>query len=84
MIDHHLPEPPIEHRYCAYCGKKKRLTGELIHWPFHKEKEHGFNKPVSIGIGGPNDKVEPFSMWLYLCAWCRAIETKRKKKEHKT
>lgn len=80
MIDHYLPEPSIEYRSCVYCGKIKRLKGILIHWPFSHAEEHGYDKPVSIGIGGPNDKIEPFSMWNYECAWCRAIETKKKRR----
>lgn len=73
MIDKNLAEPPIEHRYCVYCGKRKRLTATLLHWPFEGFK----GEMVTLPNG---NKVEPFSYWSYECAWCKAICTKRRKR----
>ena len=70
MINKNLPEP--EDKYCVFCGKKKRLKGLLIHWP-----DENCEKAEVRLIGGL--MCETFSMWTYKCAWCRAIDTKRKR-----
>ena len=74
MIDINLPQPEIKDRYCVYCGKKKNIKGTLIHWP-----SVDYDKPM---VKIPNGlDVEPFSMWLYICSWCKGADTKRKKFE---
>ena len=73
MIDKNLPEPQPEYRTCCTCSKNTRLTGTLIHWP----NENCTKSEVTL-ING--HKIESFSMWIYKCAWCKAIDTKRKKK----
>lgn len=73
MIDLNLPEPPIDKRECVNCHKRKGLKGKLIHWP-----SADCNKEVvKLWIG---TYVETFSIWLYKCQYCRAVETKRVKK----
>ena len=72
MIDLNLPEP--EKKYCNGCSKTKGLKGVLIHWP-----RIDYEKPVVKMVSGM--EIEPFSMWIYQCQWCRAIETKRKAKK---
>jgi len=74
MIDKNLPEPKPEDRYCTHCGKRKRLTGSFIHFP-NETCEKDEIRLVSGQMCGT------FSMWLYKCAWCRGVDTKRKKRE---
>jgi len=74
MINKDLPEPELEHRYCVFCGKRKRLTGFLIHLP-----SEDYEKDEVTLMNG--QKCQSFSMWTYECAWCKAILTKRKRKE---
>jgi len=71
MIDKNKPEPKEEDRYCVYCGKRKRLKGILIHWP----REDCDLAEVRLPGG---QMCQTFSMWVYTCAWCRGINTKRK------
>ena len=71
MIDKNLPEPAIEHRYCVFCGKTKRLTGRLIHFP-----DEACEKAEMRLMGG--QMCQTFSMWTYKCAWCKGIDTKRR------
>jgi len=73
MIDKNLPEPPENTRSCVYCFKHKRLKGVLIHWP-----SEDCTKDEITTLSGL--KCGSFSMWSYTCAWCRGIETKRKKR----
>ena len=73
MIDKNLPEPPKDARSCVYCFKHKKLKGILIHWP-----RGDYDKEEITMINGL--KCKSFSMWSYTCAWCRGIETKRKKR----
>ena len=74
MINKNLPPPLVENRRCVYCGKRKRLTGILIHFP-----DENYDKTEVTLLNG--QKCESFSMWSYICAWCKGIETKRKTKE---
>jgi hypothetical protein len=71
MINKDLPEPTIKE--CVYCYRKNgNLKGTLIHWP---------NKDCTkkeIKVLSSNIKIEPFSMWIYTCQWCRGIETKKR------
>lgn len=71
MINFSLPEPPINERQCVICGKKKFLKGQLVHWPsdYYIDK----NKVTLLN----NMTIEPFSIWLYTCKWCRGIHTKK-------
>lgn len=72
-INTELEEPPVEDRTCNTCGKRQRLKATLLHWPYEK-----FDKAF---VTMPDGKLlEPFSMWYYECAWCRAIRTKQKKR----
>lgn len=71
-IEINLPEPPVDFRSCAYCGKTKGLKGNLIHWPSSDCKKSNINVNGIL--------IEPFSIWVYKCMWCRAIETKKKAK----
>lgn len=75
MIDLNLPEPPEAERQCVYCGRRIRLRGTLIHWPNADCKA----KTVHVSMTGL--KLEPFSTWIYLCAWCRGTETREKKRQ---
>ncbi len=73
MINLHLPEP--DQKYCVYCHRENALKGELIHFP-HKSCE-------SV-VYLTNDRViEPFSIWLYTCRWCRGADTRWKRKSAK-
>lgn len=69
MIDFNQPEPVSP--YCIGCGRQYRLLGTLIHWP---SASHGA-KPVMLPDG---TQMEPFSLWVYQCAWCRGAQTKRR------
>lgn len=71
MIDLNLPEPPEGNRKCLRCGKGVRLKGELIHWP-----SAFASGPVRFWVSGPD--IEPFSMWIYECAWCRGTATRKR------
>jgi hypothetical protein len=76
MIDKNLPKPPHSERKCYICGKRVgNDPGTLLHWP-SEDYEGG---PVKI-FNTMLDQ-EPFSFWAFKCQWCRAVETKRKKKE---
>jgi len=73
MINKNLPEPEPRDRQCVYCFRKTgSLKGQLIHWPSPDFK--GWVATVS-GM-----EIEPFSTWLYICQWCRGVETKRKQR----
>jgi len=78
MIDKNLPEPPVEVRSCVRCGKRKRLTAILIHWPDDDyDTRHNGSDVVILPY---NQTCHSFSMWSYKCAWCKANDTKRKKR----
>ena len=77
MIDHNLPEPPVEDRECAYCRRRKGLKGNLIHWP-----AVDFTRDKVVMPSGM--EIEPFSIWLYSCQWCRAAESRRRNRAVKT
>ena len=69
MIEKKLPEPDVKE--CATCYRKgTKMKGELLHWP-----SENATAPVTIPSGM---KIEPFSIWLYECQWCRGVETKRR------
>ena len=74
MINLNLAEPPVQMRDCVYCGKKKNLTGALIHIPNAE-----YTKPTYKIITG--HEIESFSLWLYTCSWCKGIRTKEKNKQ---
>jgi len=79
MIDKNLPEPLPEDRYCVYCGKRKRLRGILIHWPRESyDDEH--NGDDEVILFDSRLHCHSFSMWSYVCAWCKGIEAKRKQR----
>ena len=72
MIDLTLPEPEPENRECCFCFRRgKNLKGSLIHWPSPYYARDMVTMPYGM-------KVEPFSIWLYACQWCRGVETKRR------
>ena len=73
MIDKNLPEPPLDRRFCVWCGRTDHVRGELVHWP-----SADCDKPVVRMLDGA--EIEPFSYWHYLCQWCRAAETRRRTK----
>jgi hypothetical protein len=75
MIDLNLPDPP--HKTCVYCGKTRYLKGKLIHWP----SEEYVDEKIYTMLDGT--QIEPFSLWIYTCAWCRGIITKREKQKRK-
>lgn len=69
MIDLELMEPL--YKSCVYCGKTRHLKGILIHWPSEEDIDNEIVKlPDSTSL-------EPFSFWVYTCAWCRGILTKK-------
>jgi hypothetical protein len=72
MIDKNLPEPDIKE--CVYCGRKTgKLKGQLLHWP----NEDCTKSQITL-IN--ETKIEPFSMWIYECQYCRGVKTKKLKK----
>lgn len=76
MIDLRKPEP--DHRECAGClktGPTAALRGVLIHWPSETAV-----KPVHFYPGDRGEGIEPFSLWLYTCRWCRGWDTRRKRR----
>ena len=74
-IELNKPEPTMDRKHCVGCfrsGKNAALRGKLIHWP----SNDCMKKLVMIpGCGG---LIEPFSLWLYTCRWCRSAETRRR------
>ena len=69
MIDINLPEPETRYRYCNTCGKTKRLSKTLFHWPDAEcDKDE-----VKIVTG---EMIKTFSFWYYECAWCKMRDTK--------
>lgn len=79
MIDLNKPEPPKGQRQCAHCLRKDgNLQGTLIHWPSATAMRTVYFWPRDDekGING----IEPFSMWVYICRWCRGWETRRENK----
>lgn len=72
MVDKKLPEPPENMRRCSYCGiKRGKMVGMLIHWPSSDYAKNTVTLPSGM-------VVEPFSIWSYICQWCRGVETKKK------
>lgn len=68
MINLALPEPA--EKTCVNCHRSHgKMNGKLIHWP----SESFAGETTWQGIN-------PFSVWLYTCQWCRGAETKRKKR----
>jgi len=76
VIDKNLPQPSEANRYCVHCGKKTRLAGKLIHWP----SEDCIKDEVQLLNG---QMCGTFSLWIYKCAWCRGVDTKRRLREAK-
>lgn len=76
MINKNLPEPEEQYRFCNLCGKNKRLNKRLIHFP----NENCIKEKIRMGLSFKEEYIETFSFWYYECAWCKAIETKRKNK----
>lgn len=69
-IELNKPEPDGD-RYCSGCGKRRPrhlLHGTLIHWPDEKAVS-----PVKSG----GLSIEPFSIWVYVCSYCRGARTRR-------
>ena len=77
MINKQLPRPPAGSpaRECVHCLKRQGNVGQLIHWPY----EDCERETVYTGIM----RIEPFSMWLFTCRWCRGGETRRKNHQRK-
>lgn len=74
MIDKNMPEPDVKE--CHKCFRRNRLKGKLIHWPSEKCDKDIVKTPGFLGSKG----IETFSVWIYTCAWCRGVETKRQKR----
>ena len=71
MINLELCEPL--YKSCVHCGKTRHLKGELIHLPSLEYKDR-------MTYMLPDGTVmEPFSFWVYRCAWCRGVTTRRAK-----
>lgn len=71
MINLELPDPL--YKSCVYCGKTRHLKGKLIHFPSIEYKD----RAVYMSLDGT--MMEPFSCWIYTCAWCRGVITRRAK-----
>ena len=72
MIDKDKPEPRSTKQCCLCSRTYGAMKGRLIHWPDEDSPDY-----VTTLRG---EKIRSFSFWAYECQWCRAAETRRKKR----
>jgi len=71
MIDLNLAEP--EERNCVHCFRPcGTRDGVLVHWP-----NESYAGKTTFKSWPDGDEMEPVSLWLYICRYCRAVRTRR-------